>query len=80
MIARLVTRRSLGHAVPWTVVAIAEVFNEAMDRLHYGSWRWPDTASDVVNTLFWPTVICIGVRWRPLLSRDRRPSDDAVES
>ena len=70
MIARIVTRRSLGTFIPWSVVAVAEAGNEIMDRLHFHSWRWPDTISDVVNTLFWPTVICLGIRLRPLIPRN----------
>ena len=74
MVARLVTRRSLGSFVPWSVVVLAETFNEVMDRLHFGSWRWSDTALDIANTLFWPTVICLGIRMRPmLLARDIAP-------
>ena len=68
MIARLITRRSFGTFIPWTVVAAGEAFNEIMDRLNYGSWRWDDTLVDVANTMFWPTVICLGVRLRPDLS------------
>ena len=71
MLARLVTRRSFGTFIPWYVVAAGEAFNEIMDRLNYGSWRWEDTSSDIVNTLFWPTMICLGVRLRPLILRDR---------
>ena len=67
MIARLVTRRSLGSFVPLAVVIAGEGFNEIMDRLTYGSWRWADTLSDIANTLFWPSVICLGVRLRPLV-------------
>jgi hypothetical protein len=67
MIARLLTRRSLGSFVPWSFVVLAEAFNEVMDRLNFGSWRWEDTTSDVLNTLFWPTVICLGLRMRPML-------------
>ncbi len=71
MAARLLTRRSLGSFVPLSLVALAEAFNEVMDRLNFGSWRWDDTLSDIANTLFWPTVICLGIRLRPmLLSRD----------
>jgi hypothetical protein len=69
MIARLITRRSFGTFVPWTVVAAGEAFNEIMDRLNYGSWRWDDTLVDVANTMFWPTVICLGVRLRPIIAR-----------
>lgn len=82
MIARVLTRRSLGSFVPWSLVVLAEAFNEIMDWLQFGSWRWADTTSDIINTLFWPTVICLGIRLRPmLLHRDRdrvtirRPGD-----
>ncbi|MDE2440927.1 MAG: hypothetical protein KGP14_07860 [Betaproteobacteria bacterium] len=67
LLARLVSGRSLGSFVPLSFVALAEAGNEIMDRLHFGSWRWPDTTSDVINTLFWPTVICLAVRLRPLV-------------
>lgn len=67
--ARIVTGRSLGTLIPLSVVAAAELANEILDRLHFGSWRWDDTLSDIVNTLFWPTVICVAVRIRPLVSR-----------
>lgn len=71
MLARVVTRRSLGSAVPIGCVIVAEAANEIMDRLHYGSWRWADTCIDIANTLFWPLVICLGVRVRPMLRRFR---------
>jgi hypothetical protein len=71
MLARIVTRRSLGSFIPLSFVVAAEAANELLDRLHYGSWRWPDTASDIVHTLFWPLVICLGVRVRPMLRRLR---------
>ena len=69
MIARLITRRSFGTFIPWTVVAAGEAFNELMDRLNYGSWRWDDTLLDIANTMFWPTVICLGVRLRPIIAK-----------
>jgi hypothetical protein len=71
LLARVITRRSLGTLVPLSVVAAAELANELLDRLHYGSWRWADTIPDVVNTLFWPTVICLAIRLRPLVRRPR---------
>jgi len=67
MVARLITRRSLGTWVPWSAVALAEAGNEVLDRIVWGSWRWSDTLNDIANTLFWPTVICLGLRLRPLL-------------
>lgn len=62
--ARVITRRSLSTPIPLLVVAVAELANEVLDRMHYGSWRWADTLGDVANTMFWPTVLFIGLRWR----------------
>ena len=72
MLARVVTRRSLGSFVPVAWVIAAEAANEVLDRLHFGAWRWGDTTSDVVNTLFWPLAICAAVRLRPMLGRRGR--------
>src|SRR4051794_36515107 len=63
-LARLITRRSLATPVPLLVVVAAEAANEIMDRLAYGSWRVEDTGLDIVNTLFWPFVLMVGLRWR----------------
>jgi hypothetical protein len=56
LLARVVTRRSLGTLIPLCVVVVAEAGNEIMDRIYFGSWRWSDTLDDVANTLFWPAV------------------------
>lgn len=64
LIARLVTRRSLATIVPFAVVCVAELANETMDALHFGEIRMPDTLFDVINTLFWPFMLMIGLRWR----------------
>jgi hypothetical protein len=63
-LARLITRRSLATPIPFLVVVVAEAANEIMDRLTYGSWRIEDTSLDMLNTLFWPFVLMIGLRWR----------------
>ena len=64
IVARLVTRRSLATWVPFSVVCVAELFNEVLDRMQHGSWRQPDTFYDVINTLFWPFVLMVGLRVR----------------
>lgn len=64
LIARLITGRSLATPIPFAVVCIAELINEVLDRMHHGSWRWWDTSFDVVNTLFWPFVLMVGLRLR----------------
>ena len=62
--ARLITGRSLATPVPFAIVCIAELANEILDRVNHGSWKWTDTSLDVVNTLFWPLVLMIGLRVR----------------
>lgn len=49
---------------------VAEFGNELMDYLTYGM-RWADTLSDLGNTFFWPFVISLGVRVRPMVRQDR---------
>ena len=71
LVARLVTGRSLGTLVPLSFVIAAETANEILDRLSFGSWRVADTLSDIANTLFWPMVICLAIRLRPMARRDR---------
>jgi hypothetical protein len=71
LVARLVTGRSLGTLIPFAFVVAAELGNEMLDYLTYG-WRAADTYSDLANTLFWPAAISLGVRWRPMIRRDRR--------
>jgi hypothetical protein len=76
LLVRLVTRRSLGTFIPFAFVVVAEFGNELLDYLHYG-WRPDDTYADIGNTLFWPLVISLGVRLRPMTLRDR-PAEPAV--
>jgi hypothetical protein len=77
-LARLITRRSLATPIPFLVVVAAEAANELMDRLTYGSWRVEDTSLDILNTLFWPFVLMIGLRWRRAHDiGPRRPAERA---
>lgn len=69
-LARLITRRSLATWVPFSIVVLATIANEVADRIHYGQWRMPDTVFDIINTLFWPAMLMIGLRWRD--ARDAR--------
>jgi hypothetical protein len=71
LLARVISGRSLGTFIPFWVVVAAEFFNELLDYLHYGL-RVADTLSDIANTLFWPFVISLCVRLRPMAKRDRR--------
>jgi len=69
LLVRLVTKRSLGTFIAFAVVVGAEFGNEVMDYLSYGM-RVADTLSDIANTLFWPFVISLAVRLRPMTLRD----------
>lgn len=69
LFVRLVTKRSLGTFIPFAIVVAAEFGNEVMDYLAYGM-RVADTLSDIANTFFWPFVISLGVRLRPMILDD----------
>ena len=64
LLARVISRRSLATPIPFAVVCVAEFGNELMDRVHNGTWLWADTSLDIVNTLFWPFVLMVGLRLR----------------
>lgn len=53
-------RERRGSVVALGMVAIAELGNEVMNRLYWGSWRWTDTLGDIATTLFWPSL-CLAV-------------------
>ncbi len=63
-LARLVARRSLATWTPFLAVLIAALAKEIIDRIAHGAWRMPDTMFDIINTIFWPLVLMIGLRWR----------------
>jgi hypothetical protein len=73
LLVRLVTGRSLGTFIPFAVVVAAEAANEVMDYLLHGP-RMQDTLTDIGNTLFWPFVISLGLRLRPMAKRDQPPA------
>jgi hypothetical protein len=58
--AQVAFRTRRGSIDALLVVVIAEVANEIMDRLFFGSWRWSDTLGDIGATLFWPAA-CVAV-------------------
>ena len=62
--ARLMTGRSLATPVPFLFVVAAALLNELLDRINHGSWRWWDTGFDLLNTLFWPFVLMMGLKAR----------------
>lgn len=59
--AALIARRPLSSPLPLAMVYAAELANEVMDRFAHGHWM-PDTFSDVLNTVYWPTVIYMALQ------------------
>jgi len=63
-LARIVTRRSLATWTPLLCVIAVAAAKEIADRIAHGAWRFPDSAFDFLNTIFWPLVLMLGLRWR----------------
>lgn len=64
----LVSQMLLGsRRASWMALSIVleiELFNEVMNYLYYGSWRWADTLQDIALTLFWPTMCVLAGKYR----------------
>lgn len=72
-VAQFVLRDRRASVLGLAWVAFIEFVNEALQAAYYGSWRFEDTAWDIVTTLFWPAVIVIsGIyrrrRWAKVVS------------
>lgn len=78
LVVRLLSGRSLATFIPFAAVVVAELGNEVMDYLVYGL-RVEDTLADLGNTLFWPFVISLAVRLRPMLWTDHPEGRSSVE-
>lgn len=69
----MLCRRRFRHPllIGWLAVLLLEIGNEAMDYLDWSMFR-PDMPSDVINSLFWPSVCCLAawVHSRPLWQPD----------
>lgn len=68
----LALRRTVRSVRPWLAVLFVAVLGEALD-LRDGlrglaSWRWTDSAHDILNTLFWPTVLIVLARYTSILA------------
>lgn len=64
-----------------SIVLEVELFNEVMNYLYHGSWRWADTSQDIVVTMFWPSM-CVAVskyrRWRWTQAEKKRAAVKAM--
>lgn len=60
-------RKPLKPYLPWLAVLIVALTGEFIDMLTNiylsGHWRWAASTHDIVNTMFWPTIILLLVRF-----------------
>jgi hypothetical protein len=86
LLAALILRRSVRSPLPWLVVLVAVLANEAYD-LHYDpwpeaqhAWQIAESVKDVWNTLAMPTLLLLLARFVPWLltgARHSRPDPEA---
>lgn len=71
LLAAALFRRSITTLRPWLAVLVVamgiEAFDAFDDWVQLGRWRWKASLHDVVNTLFWPTVLALLARFTRLL-------------
>ncbi|MFZ2491744.1 MAG: hypothetical protein WA208_09680 [Thermoanaerobaculia bacterium] len=65
--ASILSRRSIRSLVPWAIVLLVAILGEAVDLrdslARAGRWRWEWGVRDIVNTVFWPTVLVVLARF-----------------
>lgn len=68
--AALMLRKPLRSLAPWIIVLAVAAFAEALDlrsdRAALRNWQWADSVHDIVNTLFWPSMLLLLARRRRL--------------
>jgi len=75
VVVRVLTGRSLATPWPLLAVVIAALTKEFVDFMSYDVIK-PDSLNDIAHTLFWPTVLFVGLRVR----RTRQMSADQDQS
>ena len=65
LLTRIITRRSLATPWPMLIVIVAALAKEVADCHAYGRVK-TDTIADILQTVFWPAVLFIGLRGRRL--------------
>jgi hypothetical protein len=71
LLAAALFRRSITTLRPWLAVLVValgiEAFDAFDDWVDLGRWRWKASVHDVVNTMFWPTLLALLARYTRLL-------------
>ena len=73
LLTAAVLRKHLKSPIPMLVVLALACGMEVLDAIDsmrtYGHWWARASAHDIVNTVFWPTVVFVLARWTKVLSR-----------
>ena len=72
IVAAKLSRRSLGHVMPWLTVFGLELVNEGLDLIRGGEprlmpWQVVSGVHDIINTMILPTVLLVLCRRAPSL-------------
>ncbi|MCB5185556.1 hypothetical protein LG201_10115 [Methylobacillus gramineus] len=71
LVAVALFRKPLKSISPWIVVFTVAIAGEVLDRrddiASLGHWRWAASLHDIINTLFWPTVLIVLARFSSIL-------------
>lgn len=63
LVAATLDRGKRSLVLPWCAVLLAALTVEALDLrddiASLGHWRWAASLHDVLNTVFWPTVLTV---------------------
>jgi uncharacterized membrane-anchored protein len=61
-----ISKRRPSSWLPWLAVLLVAMLGEVMDMrddlLSLGYWRWSASLHDIVNTVFWPSVLLVFAR------------------
>jgi hypothetical protein len=61
--AAAVLRKPLRSIIPWLAVVAIAIMGEVLDMRDdiacLGYWRWGASLHDILNTLFWPSVLLL---------------------
>ena len=74
--AALILRRPLRSMVPLVMVLLVASLGETIDLYDdiafRGYWRWNASLHDLLNTMFWPTLILLLARYTTIFNPIRR--------
>jgi hypothetical protein len=73
LVVAAASKRSIASWIPWLAVLLVALLGEAVDMrddlMSVGHWRWAASLHDVLNTVFWPSVLLLLARVTGILSR-----------